>query len=440
MGLAHAAVAQDDRQGLSMDFHCRARERFRDAMKDSAIAVIAAAPIKNRINDVNYLYRQDNALYYLCGIKEPNAILVLAKQPIKLDSIETTEMLFVEPRNAREERWTGRKLGAAGAKKTLGIAVALERESALSDVRKIIEANKNRLKRVYLNLPLSQRSEDALLGSTAVERHRVETITNRLRVSKDPEELALIKRATEISMEAQTEAIMSCEPQMYEYQLGATAEFIFKKNGCEYTAYPPIVGAGENSVILHYETLRKKMLDGELVVMDMAGEFRGYASDLTRTIPVNGKFTPEQRAIYELVLAAQDSAIKQCRVGASFVAPHRKAVEVIAEGLMKLGLIKERNDYSQYFMHGTSHHVGLDVHDPSSATLGENQVITVEPGIYISEGSPCDRKWWNIGVRIEDVVLITKSGYVVLSGALPKTVAEIEALMEKKGVGNVSRK
>jgi Xaa-Pro aminopeptidase len=216
------------------------------------------------------------------------------------------------------------------------------------------------------------------------------------------------------------------------------AEYVFKKMGCEYTAYPSIVGAGENSVILHYDATGKKMQDGELVVMDMGGEYRGYAADITRTIPVNGKFSDAQRQIYELVLAAQTAAIAECKPGAPFHAPHLKAVEVIAEGLLKLGLIRERKDYHLYFMHGTSHHVGLDVHDPSTGVLAENQIITVEPGIYIAEGSPCDKKWWNIGVRIEDMVLITKDGCVVLSGALPKTTQELEALMQKKGIGNLS--
>ncbi|MDW8465106.1 MAG: M24 family metallopeptidase [Chloroherpetonaceae bacterium] len=199
-----------------------------------------------------------------------------------------------------------------------------------------------------------------------------------------------------------------------------------------------MVGSGENSVILHYDAVRKKMRSGELVVMDMAGEYEGYASDVTRTIPVSGKFSPEQRAIYELVLKAQEAAIAECRAGNPFHAPHLKAVEVIADGLLKLGIIQDRRDYRRYFMHGSSHHVGLDVHDPSFGTLGENQVITVEPGIYIAEGSLCDRKWWNIGVRIEDVVLITKDGPRVLSAALPKNPDAIETLMQQRGLGNLA--
>ncbi len=442
--LAAAQVKQEE-DGLPPEFHRRNRERFIEQMPDSAVALFFAADVKNRINDTDYLYRQDNSLYYLSGLREPASVLMLFKHPISVGKAATQELLFVQARNPNEEIWTGRRLGKEGAKDVLKLA-ATETIDRLADfLDQFFREEKKHFKivmfpysRARSPLPEAQRKTEWRFKSEGFEVQNAFPILARMRVTKSPEEIRLIQRAVEIAMMAHTQAIMSCEPNMYEYELAAVAEYVFKKMGCEYTAYPSIVGAGENSVILHYDATRKKMRDGELVVMDMAGEYHGYAADITRTIPVNGKFTDAQREIYELVLAAQTAAIAECRVGAPFHAPHLKAVEVITEGLLKLGLIQDRKDYRLYFMHGTSHHVGLDVHDPSMGTLAENQVITVEPGIYVAEGSPCDKKWWNIGVRIEDMVLITKNGCSVLSSALPKTVREVEALMQKKGLGNLS--
>ncbi len=200
--------------------------------------------------------------------------------------------------------------------------------------------------------------------------------------------------------------------------------------GAEFEGYPSIVGAGANGCILHYETNNKPQVGNDLVLMDCGAEYRGYSADVTRTIPPSGRFSPAQRQIYELVLAAQEAGFAACKPGAAFQAPGQAAQKVIADGLRKLGIIAKDEDVRRYFPHGTSHHLGLDVHDRGGydALLAGN-VITVEPGIYIPEGSPCDKKWWNIGVRIEDDVLITDKGYENLSREAPRTVAEIEALM-----------
>ncbi len=449
LGLCHRPVPLvamwQDEDALPPEFHQRNRERFIQHMPDSAVALFFAADVKNRSNDVNYLYRQDNSLYYLSGLREPAGVLMLFKYPISVGTTTTQELLFVQPRNPKEEIWTGRRLGKEGAKDILKLAATETVDYFEIFLDKFFKEEKARFKVVMFpyhptsrSFPEAQRKAELRFRAEGFTVQNALPILAKLRVTKSPEEIRLIRKAVEIAMAAHMQAIMSCEPNMYEYELAAVAEYVFKKMGCEYTAYPSIVGAGENSVILHYDATRKKMQDGELVVMDMGGEYRGYAADITRTIPVNGKFSDAQRQIYELVLAAQTAAIAECKPGAPFHAPHLKAVEVIAEGLLKLGLIRERKDYHLYFMHGTSHHVGLDVHDPSTGVLAENQIITVEPGIYIAEGSPCDKKWWNIGVRIEDMVLITKDGCVVLSGALPKTAQELEALMQKKGIGNLS--
>jgi Xaa-Pro aminopeptidase len=226
---------------------------------------------------------------------------------------------------------------------------------------------------------------------------------------------------------------------MYEYELQAVIEYCFAKNGAEYPGFPSIVGSGPNSCILHYEANRRQMQTGDVVVMDIGAEYHGYTADVTRTIPVNGKFSPAQREIYEIVLKAQEEAIKEFKPGASSSAPSQRATDVIADGLMKLGIIKEKSEVRRYYMHGLSHNIGLDVHDVGrfSAPYAPGMILTVEPGVYIPAESPCDKKYWNIGVRIEDDVLITDSGCRVLSAGAPKTVNEIESLMKQKGIGNV---
>jgi Xaa-Pro aminopeptidase len=246
-----------------------------------------------------------------------------------------------------------------------------------------------------------------------------------------------MRKAISITNEAHNEIMRQVKPGWHEYEIQALGEFVFKKNGSEYTGYPCIVGSGENSVILHYNTNRRQTKDGDVVEMDIGAEYHGYTADVTRSYPVNGKFTKEQRIIYDLVLEAQDSGIAQCQVGKPFKAPHSAAVSVIGRGLTSLGIIKSPDEYRKYFMHGTSHYLGLDVHDPgTNGPLVENSVITVEPGIYIKEGSDCDPKWWNIGLRIEDDILITNDGPVNMSIASPRTADAVEAMMRE---GKASR-
>lgn len=434
-------------------FHKTNRERLLAMLPDSSIAIFFANDLKVRNNDVDFLYRQSNSLLYLTGLhQEPDATLLLAKFPMPFANTSTTELLFVQARNPQLETWTGRRLGAEGAMKTLGISAATtidQFKPFLLDT--LLKTYRGNIKRVFVSYPAKDyadsdgdfakmvKSIDAeLKADKSLNVQNASPILGQLRQIKQPIEIEMIQKATDASVAAHLEAMKTCEPNLYEYELAAVAEYVFKKMGCEYTAYPSIVGAGENSVILHYNTTRKKIVDGELVLMDMGGEYHGYATDITRTIPANGNFSPEQKAIYDLVLAAQDSAIAQCKPNNSFRAPHQKATEVIIEGLLKLGLIQEKSEYRRYFMHGTSHSVGLDVHDPNMAILQAGQVFTVEPGIYIAEGSPCDKKWWNIGVRIEDMVLVTESGAKVMSGKLPRKTAEIEAVMKEKGIGNLS--
>jgi Xaa-Pro aminopeptidase len=221
-------------------------------------------------------------------------------------------------------------------------------------------------------------------------------------------------------------------PDMSEMEVQGLHEFVYKKYGAEFEGYPSIVGAGANGCILHYETNDKPRIGSDLILMDCGAEYHGYTADVTRTAPPSGKFSPEQKQIYELVLAAQEAAFQACKPGAPFQAPHQAANKVIVDGLKKLGIIKTEAEVRTYFPHGTSHYLGLDVHDRGSyGPLKAGNVITVEPGIYIPAGSDCDKKWWNIGVRIEDDILITGSGWENLSKDAPRTVAEVEAMMAK---------
>ncbi len=262
-------------------------------------------------------------------------------------------------------------------------------------------------------------------------------VLDALRMVKTDEELALLQRAVDITVAAHREAFRSIEPGMREYEVEALIEYVFRRNGAEYPGFPSIVGSGENAVILHYNTNRRRMQDGDLVVMDIGAEYRGYSADVTRTAPVNGTFSPEQATIYELVLTAQEAGIAAAQAGKSFQAPHQAAWITIANGLRELGLIQEDVEVRRFFMHGTSHYLGLSVHDVGTGdALVPGTVLTVEPGLYIAPAPDVDPKWWNIGVRIEDDVLVTDGDPVVMSAGAPRTVAEIEALMRETGLGN----
>ncbi|MFQ5745847.1 MAG: aminopeptidase P N-terminal domain-containing protein [Gemmatimonadota bacterium] len=260
----------------------------------------------------------------------------------------------------------------------------------------------------------------------------------RLRSVKTDEELALMRRAIDITADAQREAMRSIEPGMHEYEVEGLIEYVFRREGAEYTGFPSIVGSGENSVVLHYESNRRRMEAPDVVVMDIGAEYHGYSADITRTVPVDATFSEAQRAIYEIVLEAQAAGIEAARAGSPFFAPNQAAFGVVASGLKRLGLIEGIDGARRFLPHPVSHYLGLDVHDTGPYDeLVPGQVITVEPGIYIPASADVDPKWWNIGVRIEDDVLVTDGDPVVLSEAAPRSVSDIEALMRETGIGNV---
>lgn len=258
-------------------------------------------------------------------------------------------------------------------------------------------------------------------------------IMNTLRETKTKEELVLLKKAVEISAVGQVEIMKAMHPNMSESEIQGVHEYVYKKYGAEYEGYPSIVGGGNNGCILHYIENNKTQVGNELVLMDLGAEYHGYTADVTRTVPANGKYTMEQKRIYDIVYNAQEAGIKASVIGAPFQAPGQAASAVVTEGLLQLGIIKEAKDVRTYFPHGTSHYLGLDVHDKGTyGTLKENTVITVEPGIYIPEGSDCDKKWWGIAVRIEDDILISKDGPINLSAMAPRKAEAIEAMMSQK--------
>lgn len=433
---------------LPVKFHQDRREALRALLPDSSVAVFFAGPERKYANDVLYPYHPDPNFYYLTGLREPNAMLLVFKEKQQIDTLFTDELLFTQDRNPKEEAWTGRRLGPAGAKEKLQIASVLSGKAFMN-----MNIRWSKFRKV-LFFPIDEQTADdpddpadlsdlvrrfqsqAAKGANA-NTQDLATFMCMLRQTKEPAEMVLLRKAIDISNESHIELMRAMEPDMTEYQAQSIVEFEFRRRGAEAVGYPSICGAGENTCVLHYVTNRKPMESNNLIVVDAGAEYHGYTADITRTLPASGKFTPEQKAIYDIVLEAQEAGIKECKWGNEFRAPHKAAVKVIKKRLMELGIIQKEEDYVKYFFHGTSHYLGLDVHDAGLyGKLEPGNVITVEPGIYIPEGSPCDPKYWNIGVRIEDDVLITDGTPEVLSGKIPKTTVDIEKTMAEKSYLN----
>ncbi|MHB8258838.1 MAG: aminopeptidase P N-terminal domain-containing protein [Bacteroidia bacterium] len=431
-----------DRDWLSASFHAARRDAFRASMRDSSVAILFANPERNRSNDVDYQYSQNPDFYYLSGLTEPNAALVIFKETQTIDSITTNELIYVQPRSPHDENWTGKRLGVDGVKKKLGFTNVYTNDQFAD-----LNLDYKKFRKIYYPSQHNDARDDKgdagdLYSLLKIFNEKTKDLPTKdysafdaimadLREIKTPEEITQLRKAIDITCDAHKELMKKLDSTMTEYQAQAIVEYGFKFNGSEYVGYPSIVGAGENSCILHYITNRKKLTPNDIMVVDAGAEYHGYTADVTRSLPISGKFNEEQKKIYNLVLQAQLAGIEVCKEGNLFRAAHNAAVEVIKKGLMELGIISTPNDFIKYFFHGTSHYLGLDVHDVGNyARLKAGEVITVEPGIYIQENSPCDKKWWNIGVRIEDDVLITTGAPDVLSGKLAKTVEDIEKLMD----------
>jgi Xaa-Pro aminopeptidase len=275
----------------------------------------------------------------------------------------------------------------------------------------------------------------AKIGNTLGGNMGFSTFTSTLRGVKTAEEIAVLKKAVEISSLAHLEVMKAVKPTMSEREVEGIMTYVHKRYGAEDEGYPPIVGAGANGCILHYEENSATKLNNQLLLMDVGAEYHGYSADVTRTVPANGKFTEEQKAIYQLVYDAQEEIFKLCKAGVPYASLEQKSVEILSAGLLKLGIIKDASEVRKYYPHGCSHHLGLDVHDKGGrGNLEENWVITVEPGIYIPAGSPCDKKWWNIGVRIEDDVQIGKDSGTILSIDAPRKWQDVEKAATEKSI------
>lgn len=444
---------------LSKDWHKERRQKLREKLPANSVAVFFASAVRNRANDVDYVYHQDPDFYYLTGYKEPDAVLFVFKDKQTANNgTQYDEIIFVQPRNAQAEMWTGRRLGDEGTKTRLGLEQSFNNtefkkynvdfskfaEILFSDFKNDVRDNPRDSSDLYsmiemFKVKVNYPSKDKPLNVNPEPQKNnlnmtgLGPIMGGLREVKTTQEMEMVRKAVSISCMGQREVMKAMKPGMSEREIQGIHEFVFKKYEAEDLGYPSIVGAGHNGCILHYiENYKPDVTNKELILMDLGAEYRGYTADITRTIPVSGKFSPEQKQIYELVLAAQEAGMKVCKAGATTQEIDKAGRDIITKGLKDLGIIKEDAESRKYYPHGCCHHIGLDVHDKNTrGPLPENSVITIEPGIYIPDNADCDKKWWGIAVRIEDDYLVKKDGNEHLSSAAPRTVADIEALMKQ---------
>ena len=425
----------------------RRRKRLMDMMGDESVAIIPTASVQIRNRDVTFPFRPDSDFYYLTGYPEPEAVAMLIPGRPSGEYI-----LFCRERDQKMETWHGRRAGLEGAVELYHADDAFP----IEDLDEILPALLEDREMIYYTLGNDQSFDHRVVGWVKQVRDKVRTgvnapdefislnhILHDLRLYKSRQEVKAISQAARISGLAHKRAMQICRPGMKEYQIEAELLHEFMHHGARSPAYPPIIGGGANSCILHYTENQEELQDGDVLLIDAGAEFDSYASDITRTFPVNGEFTREQRAVYDVVLAAQLAAIDLVQPGKHWNDPHDAAIDTLTEGLLELGILKGRKQllikehaYSRYFMHRTGHWLGMDVHDVGEykvegewRLLEPGMVMTVEPGLYFPASSDLARKWWNIGVRIEDDVLVTRDGHDVLSKDLPKDAETIQTIM-----------
>ncbi|MEC7994842.1 MAG: aminopeptidase P N-terminal domain-containing protein [Pseudomonadota bacterium] len=436
--------------GISLGEYQARRRQLMNAMEPGSIALIPGASMQRRNRDIDYAFRQDSDLLYLCGFEEPDALLVLVPGRSQGEVI-----LFCRERDPRAEQWDG---GICGPERAVG-GFAVDDAFPITDVDDILPGLLEGRRRIYQTMGEYPAFDQKLLSYVATIRGReaggaippgefvsLKHLLHEQRLIKSDAEIQLMQKAADISAGAHIRAMQCCTAQLTEGQLEAELLYEFMRNGARHSAYPSIIGSGNNGCVLHYTNNDAPLQDGNLVLIDAGCEYQHYAADITRTFPVSGLFTPPQRALYNIVLAANEAAIAQCRPGTPFNAPHEAAVAVMVEGLIRLGLLQgtvadnvEAETYLQYCPHKSCHWLGLDVHDVGDYRLAEQwrplqpgMVLTVEPGIYVAQDSPKSEviePYLGNGIRIEDDVLITDNGCQVLSRGVPKAAAEIEALM-----------
>lgn len=432
----------EDTDGIPPALYRERRERLADMLGPRTLMAVAAADVRNRQNDVDYEYRQNSDLLYLTGMPHRGATLLLSHGGIRVGQRRFRHILFVRPRQPASEVWYGVEMGPAEAAQHLGLDTVLPvsdlqavLRAALADTDTLLLPSMPTKSLTVPLVPAVVYADNELRKMLADDFPRLKVVVRNdlvagMRVVKDTAELRLMRKAIDISIQGHLAAMRGTRPGMHEYEIEALMEYMFHRHGAEDVGYPSIVGSEYKACILHSINNRRQTVIGDLVLADCGAEYHGYTADITRTFPVNGRFTADQRRLYDIVLEAQDSGIAACRPGAAFRAPHEAAFRVIARHLQTLGIAADSVAVTRYFMHGTSHYLGLDVHDPGPrVSLRPGTVLTVEPGIYIPAGSPCDPRWWNIGIRIEDDILVTDGAPDNLSVALPRAAADIEALV-----------
>ncbi len=419
------------------------------ARLDDGVMIVPAAVHALRNNDTEYDYRQSSDFYYLTGFNEPEAVLVLAPHR---ESERVT--LFLRPRDRTLEIWNGKRVGVEAAPAELGVDAAYpiaELAQRLPDAlagahRAFVHLGDDEMfDRTFFSALAAARTKTRRAGFAPDVFVEPSTILHEMRLIKDAGEVDAMRRAAAITRLGHIAGMRATRPGLHEYELEAIIEHAYRTNGAQDVAYSSIVAGGDNATILHYSTNRDELRAGELVLVDSGAELDLYASDVTRTWPVGGRFSAEQRAVYEIVLAAQKAAIAEVRPGAHVRSAHEAALRVLTAGLIELGLLHgtldealENETYKQFYMHGTGHWIGLDVHDVGAYRLADGtthrplepgMVVTVEPGLYVHRDLECDERFKGIGVRIEDDILCGADGPLNLSDGIPKEIAEIEALV-----------
>jgi Xaa-Pro aminopeptidase len=421
------------------------RKRFMQAI-DGAVAILPSAPVAIRSGDVEFVYRQDNDFYYLTGFSEPDSVALFT--PGEKEEF----VLFVRARDRERETWTGRRAGVEGAMLDYGA----DKAYAIEELDRVVPRYLEKAEQVYFPLGLNERMNTRVLEmvkASAAMRPRLGSgphalldpreILHEMRLFKHPEEIAAMRQAIAISADAHAAAMSRARGGMMEWEIEALVNYTFRKQGSAGPSYPSIIASGPNAATLHYISNDREMRAGELLLIDAGCEYDFYASDVTRTFPVGTRFGELKRELYEIVLAAQLAAIETIKPGVKFDDPHDAALHVLVEGMCHLGLLRESAEaalksgsYRRYYMHRTSHWLGMDVHDVglyriggASRTLEPGMVLTAEPGIYIApDDDAAPEEFRGIGIRIEDDVLVTTDGHEVLTAAVPKAVAEVEVL------------
>lgn len=432
---------------MNKDIYARRRAELVNQIGENDIVIVPTSPERSRNGDVVYQFRPDSDFHYLCGFDEPEAVMVISPGRAQGEFV-----IFCREKDRFREMWDGRRHGLEGAMDVFGANDAFPFE----DMHEILPGMMEEKEKVFTTVGRYPDFDAQLLGwmnkikqDTRRGKHApyefvdLNHILHEQRLFKRPDEINLMRKAGKMSAAGHLRAMQTCRPGMYEYQVQAEMECEFRKAGSHYNAYPSIVAGGENACILHYVENDAVLRNGDLLLIDAGAEYQCYASDISRTFPVNGRFSGEQKALYEIVIDAQEAAFEKCSAGHTWDEPHQAAVRVISQGLIDEGLLQgslddvlENKRYSQFYMHRTGHWLGMDVHDVGDyqveddwRELEQGMVFTVEPGIYVSASSDVDERWHNIGIRVEDNVLVQKDGYENFTEAAPKTVADIEAAM-----------